>query len=368
MLLAAAALAAPTVHADVTMQTSLAFDLAGVVKAHGTTVERTTSDKQREDSEMHCEGFMSLFCGNAQSGQIVRLDRELDWQLNPKKKTYLETPFPTPEERAMAQKKMDEMFQKMKECQKEQPRAKPAKDDTSNCEMSPPKIDMRTTDEHATIAGHDARKSSVKMSQTCTDKKTGEVCEYVYGFDTWLTTDEVAGLSDVRNFQRAHLAKLGLDANNPAIKGALQQFMASYAGTMKDMQTKAASLKGYPLRTTFRLIIGGDGCSKGKSSADQTDSGAGGGGLSSLAAGAIGGLFARRNSGNQGSTAAATAANAAPALPDGYAQVVAFTVETTSVDTGPIPADQFELPAGWVPEQRKVAKDQEYTCPTAKGN
>jgi hypothetical protein len=146
----------------------------------------------------------------------------------------------------------------------------------------------------------------------------------------------------------------------------MQQFMAAYAGTLKDMSAKAASLKGYPLRTTFRLIVGGDNCSRAKSSDDQ-NSGGGATSLQGLAAGKLIGLFGKKNSGSDQSQSA-SAANAAPPLPDGYAQVVAFTVETSAVDNAAIPADQFDLPAGWVPEQRKVAKDKEFSCPTGKGD
>src|SRR3974390_198574 len=61
-------------RADVTVQQQTQFDFA-IIKAHGTTTESTTTDKRRSDSDMHCEGFMSMFCGNTQSGEIVRLDR-----------------------------------------------------------------------------------------------------------------------------------------------------------------------------------------------------------------------------------------------------------------------------------------------------
>ena len=41
---------------------------------------------------------MSLLCGNYKTGDIIRIDRSLEWQLKPDKKSYLETPFPTPEQ------------------------------------------------------------------------------------------------------------------------------------------------------------------------------------------------------------------------------------------------------------------------------
>jgi hypothetical protein len=359
--------------ADVTTQESIALDAAGIVKVHGSSTELTTSDKQRKDAEFHCEGFMSMICGNARSGEIIRLDKDLAWQLHPDKKTYLETSFPTPEERAMAQQKLQEELDKIKQCQQQQQSKRPAQSrgDTSDCDLSPPKVDLRTTDEHAMIAGHDTRKSSVKMSQTCTNKKTGDVCEMVYGFDVWLSADQIEGGADKSAFQHAYLSKMGLDLNAPQLKGITQQFMAQYAGTLKDMSAKAAALKGYPLRTTFRLIMGGDHCSSSKSDADDNGGGGGGGGgLSGLAANAggklLGGLFAKRNApGANDSTQAAVAANAPPSLPDGYAQVVAFTIETTAVTTAPIAPAQFELPAGWALEQPKANKSREFSCPTA---
>jgi hypothetical protein len=357
--------------ADVTTQESVALDAAGIVKMHGSSTELTTSDKQRKDSEFHCEGFMSMFCGNARSGEIIRLDKDVAWQLHPDKKTYLETPFPTPEERAMAQQKMQEELDKIKQCQQQQQSKRPAQSrgDTSDCDLSPPKVDMRTTDEHVMIAGHDTRKSSVKMSQTCTNKKTGDVCEMVYGFDVWLSADQLEGVGDKSAFQRAYMTKMGLDLNGPQLKGITQQFMAQYAGTLKDMSAKASSLKGYPLRTTFRLIMGGDNCSSAKSDASDNGGGGGGGGLSGLAANAggklLGGLFAKKNAPSANDpTQAAVAANAPPPLPDGYTQVIALTIETTAVTTAPIAPEQFELPPGWALEQPKANKSREFTCPT----
>jgi hypothetical protein len=356
--------------ADVTTQESIALDAAGIIKMHGSSIEQTTADKQRKDSEFHCEGFMSLLCGNTKSGEIIRLDRDLTWQLHPDKKSYLETPFPTPEERALAQQKMEETLDKMKQCQQQQAkRPAQSRGDTSNCDLSPPKVSVRQTDEHATIAGHDTRKASVKMSQTCTDKKTGDVCELVYGFDTWLTEEPIEAVNDRRDFQKAYLTKIGLDLNSPQLKGITQQFMAAYTDTLKDMQAKAASLKGYPLRTTFRFIMGGDHCSKAQQSDSDSGGGAGGGGtgLSALGGKLIGGLLQKRNAASSSDPAqAAIAANASPPLPDGYVQVIAFTVETTSVSSGAISPDQFELPSGWIKEQPKVAKANEFSCPTDK--
>jgi len=79
----------------VTIQQQSVFDLS-IIKAHSESTEYATSDKQRRESALHCEGLMSLLCGNSESGEIIRLDRDVQWTLQPKKKEYLERPFYPP--------------------------------------------------------------------------------------------------------------------------------------------------------------------------------------------------------------------------------------------------------------------------------
>jgi hypothetical protein len=369
-------------QADVTMQQTISLDAAGIVKMNGSSTEYTGSDRQRKDSSFRCEGLMSLVCGKADSGEIIRLDRDLQWQLHPDKKSYLETPFPTAAERALAQQKMQETLDKMKQCQAQQP-ARPAQKaaDTSKCEMSPPKLDVKQTDEHLTLIGHDARKTSVRMSQTCTDTQTGDVCEMVYGFDVWLTSDAIAGSEDRHAFEQAYLRKMGLDQLNPATQGAVSRFMGQYSDMLKTLAGKAGDFKGYPLRTTFRFTVGGEKCGRARQSDSQSGSSDASsqsapvsptaGGLGGLAANAIGGkliggLFGRKNSAGSSSSSGADPNAPEPAAPGAAPslQVIAFTTDTTGISTAAIPASQFEIPAGWVPEHPAPSKDREFTCPT----
>jgi hypothetical protein len=378
-----------SVHADVTTQQTTTLDVAGIITMHGNLMERTSGDKQRSDTDFHCDGLMSIFCRKAKSSEIIRVDRGLNWELHPDSKSYLETHFPTAEERALAQQQLQATLEKMKQCRPPQAAQGGAGADTSDCDLSPPKVDVAQTDEHATLAGHDARKSSVKLTQTCTNRKTGDVCELVYGFDVWLTADEVAGTSERRAFEISHLKALGLDAENPATRGAMQSFLAQYAGTMKDLASKASSLRGYPLRTRFSVSMGGEHCGQAKQlSARSTGAPGSGTGtediqdaakqdvarkvpdLGSSTANAIagkvlGGLFARKSTPAPSATAAppAAAAGGAP-----YATLLSMDVETSSIDTASIPASQFELPAGWLPEKPKTTAGKEFSCPAAQSS
>jgi hypothetical protein len=397
----------PGAHADVTVQQNMSFDVA-IIKAHGTNTEYTTADKQRRDSSTQCEGWMKMLCGNTQSGEIIRLDKDLSWALDPDKKSYRETRFMTEAERKELQARAQAMLDKLKECPT--PAAQQSQGpDVSKCQMSPPKTDVKQTDEHSTFAGHDARKSVVTITQSCKNPDSGDVCDMVFSFDSWLTQDQIEGLDQRRAFEMAYAKKLGL-TDNPALAKQLQGFLAPYAGTLKDLQAKSADLKGYPLKTTFRVLFGGEHCASAKGQQS-----AGGGGNSVLGdASSAAGQAAASSSQNEASNAASeaiaqkagsspggnvigSAANAfsskligglfqkkaapapAPAAPGasgggagaapGLIQAAQMTVETTAITTGSVPASQFDIPAGWklVVPKPTAQKDEEFSCPKTGG-
>lgn len=403
MVFVAAALAVlpPPARADVTVGQKTSMSLGGI-NIDVDSVERTTADKQRNDSTVRCHGFLALFCHDVESGRIVRLDKQVEWGLQPKKKLYSERPFPTAEQRAEAQKQLDAAMEAMKNCPMPQSQnaSQSTAPDTSQCQLSSPVINVNGTDEHATILGHDARKTSVVLSQTCTDTQTGDVCEIDYGFETWLTADQVAGTDERNAFVRRYLEAQGLDPNNPQLQHTVQQFMAPYADALKQLRTKAADLQGYPLRTTFYMAFGGPHCAKAKQAAQQQQASSGSRfSMHSLAtnalAGGLSGLFhhgaAAINTGSAGGAAAAGAANetAEPAAnaaagsmtaqsssgdstapapapqPGAMVRVVSLTTETTSIDTSSIPSDQFEIPADWQLEPRKQETNGAPKCPAA---
>jgi hypothetical protein len=372
---------------------------------HGTATEWTTTDKQRRDVDTRCDGFlMSRLCGKGTHGDIIRLDRDLEWSLEPDKKLYEETPFPTAEERLAAQQQMQAMLEKIKSCPQTQPKQQV---DTSKCQLSPPKVEVKKTDEQATIAGHETHKSTVALTQSCTDKQTGDVCEIAYNFDVWLTADDVPGLSERQAFTKAHMHKLGLDQQDSALRGQVQKMLAQYTDQIKELSSKAQDLKGLPLKTSFRMTMGGEHCGQVAKMKESADSGGGntvadagaaganaaagtatgaavntatgaagrsfggsiGGAIASSGVGAfgnkmVGGLFNKKKSDSAGdaSKAAPATAGGAPSV-----QMVEFTVETTVIDTAAIPTNQFEIPAGWklfTPTPGKQ-KSNEFTCPAA---
>jgi hypothetical protein len=395
--MACASLGSAVAWADVTIEQKTTLDVASIIRTHGSSTTSIAADKKRRDTESHCEGMMSMVCGNVRSGEIVRLDRGLTWRLRPDKKTYREELFATPEELAEARARMQARLEQMRSCpvsQKQQPI------DKSKCEMSPPKIDVHKTDDKMSIAGHDAQRTAATLTETCTNKDTGDVCDTVIATDIWLTQDNIPGGGDRRAFEQAYAKKLGLLDSQGAMSDDVAKFLAPYQAQIKQLTEKSSDLKGQPLKTTLRVMLGGQQCSASAKMKADGSAGAGNSSAGSPAAGSnpaanvaqagkaignlVGGLFHKKQTDDSqppagGATAPNTAgsAGAAPAASTGaadpysqYVQMAAFTVETVSIDTGAIPADRFEIPSDWkkdVPPKSAKQGDDEFTCPKTGG-
>ena len=392
-LAAGAAMPFSAVHADATIEQKTTLDVASMIRSHGSSTTNITADKKREDNESHCEGMLSLVCGNIRGGEIVRLDRGVTWRLRPEKKTYAEEVFATPEELAQVRAKIQERLEKMRSCpvtQRQQPI------DKSKCEMSPPKIDVHKTDDKMSIAGHDTQRTLATLTETCTNKDTGDVCDTVVAVDVWLTQDTVPGAGDRRAFQQAYAKRLGLVDEQGAMSAEVSKFLAPYQSQIKQLTDKSSDLKGQPLKTSLRVMMGGPQCSatakmqNGGSPAGGnaasgsnapgsanpiTDVAQAGKAIGSQVGNMVGSLFHKKKADDSQGTAGAGAPPAATAVPGTedpfakYVQMASFTTETVTISADPVPADRFEVPPDWKKDAPKSAKaaDEEFTCPKSGG-
>ncbi len=326
--------------ADVTIEQHTTVDL-GITKLSTTATEQYAADKKREGSEAKCSGLMSMICGKNATGEIVRLDKSLTYRLQPDKKTYREEHFPTEAERREMQQKMQAALDKMKSCAAAQPAQKPAVD-TSKCKMSPPVFASKDLGAAGQILGHDVHRSEITMTQSCADPDTGDVCDMQYAFDAWLTDDDIAGYQDRTAFDKAYIAKLGIGSGGAEMQATVASMMAPYVGQMRELSSKA-NLHGHSLRNSFHLAFGGPHCGAAQKSASSPDSGGGvPTSLSDVGGKLLTGFFAKKNK-----PEADAAALNAPTTPPGMIAAVTLVTETTAVRTDPIPASQFEVPAGY---------------------
>jgi hypothetical protein len=389
-LLSVIVMAAPlsAAVADVTIQerTQLNVD---IVKMQGTNTTRISGDRERVETDMRCDGTMSMLCRKIKALEVVRLDRDLSWSAEPNRKRYTELVFPSPEQRMELGERMHEIASRQASCPVQQ--APTIGPDTSKCKMSEPRLTVEKSNEFATIAGHQARRTTVLMTQSCTIHETADLCEMAYSFDSWMSQEKMPELAQRQDFERRLAQRMGVDAfADGRIPEHTAQFISPYAGVLKQLAVKSGELKGYPLKTTFKFAMGGPRCGSvpaagrgGESSgsvlgdassaaaqvaADSTESAvaietrdavsqAAGNGVTSTVAGSAAGAFAgklvggildrSRKKPRDADAPAPAAPPGHPAVTDGLSTLAELTIEIIAINTEPIPDDQFEMPTAW---------------------
>lgn len=350
--LAAAGLAAAHGWADVTVEQTTRLEGTGLMAAMNMSVTTTTAiagDRSRTDSEMKMDSrWMRMFAGGAGNADIVRLDRDMVYQLDTKKKRYSEISLA--DQRAEIQRSMDQM----RDAQESQQQGSSGVDE-SQCEWSEPETSVERTGAKATVAGYQAEQLSIVASQSCVDRQNpGQVCEFQLTLDQWLSPD-VPGGDEMLEYFKAYSAKLGFEVSgSPSFIQRAEGMFGNYQGLWGQMVDAMQEIKGYPVRSSFGLAIGGPQCGDMQ---DMADANAGSGETPSVSenvgkaiggsiGGALGGLFGRKKQ-QEPEAEAAPAASEPVLTPEGLYPIMTVSSEVLSVSTGDVSADQFEVPADY---------------------
>ena len=349
--------AAGTARADITIVRTTSVDGVGAMafaNMSGTSSTSISGDKSRTDSDMKMQSkLVGFLARNAMgpSGEIVLLDQDKLYHLNMNKKEYTETTFE--QLRAQMQKMSDQLNSSEN---KQQPSAV----DQSKCAWLPAKVDVTKSGEKAQFAGYDAQRVTVTATQPCQDKETGAICEVALVVDQWTSAD-FAESSEARKFYSAYVAKMGIDmSNSQDVAERAKALFSQYKGVWTEVAAKMQSVKGYPVKSSFTLGVGGPQCKDSNSqqaqasqpdSAPQSPSG-----IAGAVVGKLGGLFQKKKD-----TAAAPAAQPAPAaapvaMPPGDVALMTVSSQLVSVSTNAVSADAFTVPAGFKKIETKTQR------------
>jgi hypothetical protein len=378
-LLALIGLVAPLgTQADVTVQERGSLSISNI-NVQTTSTRQIAGEKERTESDLGCQGTASLQCGKNQQIDIIRLDRGVIWKLEPRNRRYIETSFLTVAQARSAAERSRAVAEKIKSC----PQSQPAPVDISKCELTGPVASMEMTDDVGSFAGQDAKRTIFKLFQTCKNADPNRACQVAYSFEVWLAPADIAGLSERQMFQHRYLTLLGVDNDAGASPPEFSQYLAPYRAVMRRLSENAEQLKGFPLKTTFRLTFSGQPCGSmhpspagagrpsaiagandaatqatsssaqhavgwGTADALERSTGSGVAGyVAGSAAGAftgslVGGLFAKKSKPQPPASSNATNSTNGAA-----ATLLEFSLETTSLSASPVPAAQFETPKQW---------------------
>ena len=163
--------------------------------------------------------------------RIVRPDKDLVWELDPKEQTYTETTFP--ELRA----RMERMAQELGIVTKTQ--------EASDAEV---RVETKWTKETKRIGPWEATKRTIIAHTQVVDLETGLKRGGEVVWDLWLSGN-VPGQDEMRTFSDAYRARMGL-ANEVA---PLWGFAGAYAKSFAKAIEALKELDGYPVRWSWSV-------------------------------------------------------------------------------------------------------------------
>jgi hypothetical protein len=342
-------------QADIAIERTTSVEGVGAMafaNMSGSSKTSISGDKSRTDSDMKMQSkIMGFLARNAlgPSAEIVLLDQDKLFHLNMNKKEYTETTFE--QFRAQMQKVSDQM-------NSSEDKKQPSAVDQSKCVWLPAKVDVAKSGEKAQFAGYDAQRVTVTATQPCQDKETGAICEVALVLDQWISGD-FAESSEVRKFYSAYASKMGIDlSNSQDASERAKALFGQYKGLWTEVAAKMQSVKGYPVKSSFTLGVGGTQCKDSNSQqaqASQSDnSSPRPSGIAGAVAGKLGGLFQKKKDASDAPAAPPAPAFAAVAMPPGDVALMTVSSQLVSVSTNAVSADVFTVPAGFKKMETKT--------------
>jgi hypothetical protein len=323
---------AQAVLADVTLQEQVSVEGAGLMSfanMSGTTTTVISNDKARMQSELKMESRLARMVagGLGNTAEIVRLDQGKLYQLDLEERKYNEVSL------ADQRARIEEAMADARSAQQQQPMPV----DETQCDWSEPVTEV-TRGAKATIAGYDSEQVKIAASQSCTDRSTGQVCEFTISLEQWLAPD-FSG--DANQFYQAYAEQIGLDvAGSSSFSQRAETLLGRYGELWSEVAAKTGDIEGHPVKSQFALAVGGAQCEQVKGDAGVTAGDVGASALGGLGGRIAGSLLKRRKKAEPAPESSAEA---------GMTQLLAVSTEVLSVSLDPVDAEEFEVPAGFTP-------------------
>lgn len=334
-------------QADVTVERSTSVDGVGAMAfANMTGTSRTviSGDKSRTDSDMKMQSKIVGFLARNSTGpsaEIVLLGQDKLYHLNIAKKEYTETTFE--QFRAQMQKASEQM-------NSNDDKKQPSAVDQSKCKWLPAKVSVNKSGEKAQFAGYDSERVTITASQPCEDPDTGSICEVALVLDEWMAAGFTES-SEVRKFYTAYAQKMGLDpANSQDITERAKAMFSQYKGIWTEVASKMQNVKGYPVRSSFTLALGGAQCKDSNAQQSQPDQSTssdsrGSNDIAGAVAGTLSGFFHKKQNDSPPPAAQPAPAVTPVAVPPGDVALMTVSSQLNSVSTATASADAFAVPA-----------------------
>ena len=232
--------------AQITFETKVISDgFMGIGAFESTTKTYLRTDAQRTETKLKFTGsVMKMFSPKGTTTNIIRLDKELIWNFNDRKKKYTEQTF-------------DEIRQSFEEYgesgyQQEMPSSTTNEDYETEYEWSRPVVKVENLGDKKTINGFDCQHYLASITTVGTHIETGTKDTMLFVSDLWNARNVSKKMDLVNDFSKRYLKAIGFDM--PENQG-LAMIAGMYKDQMQTLSNEVSKLKGYPIVNDMTLTM-----------------------------------------------------------------------------------------------------------------
>jgi hypothetical protein len=229
-------LVASAAQADVTRKHKVSSVIMG--NSEGTTADYYQADRHAEESATkYTSGLMKTATGGKemQAATITRVDRQLVWQLDPKKKTYTEKTF------AQFREDMKKGMAQLDSAKKEEPK------DTVSEDMYTWTVEDKSDAAAKTINGWNCK--NVHIEAKGVNKHDSLDVVYIT-INTW-NSEDVPGAKEIADYNKNYLKELGL--NEMALTPGLMSSAMLYQKQFDALIEAAKKAPGEPVTSLMEI-------------------------------------------------------------------------------------------------------------------
>jgi len=316
--------------ADATIESTVkSSGFKGMGAFEGAATKRYQGEKMWDSTSTKFTGaIMSRIAGGSENATITRVDKGVYWTLDPKNKTCLERPIEAIKRGEPGKEKPDQ--------------------EKSKVRVTKSEFSVKKTGASETINGFPCEEYLITWLLEMEDLETKAKSRSTMTNNLW-TTPETATIrkaaAEEKAFHKAYAQKVGLQISPEEGKQMGMEMFAAMSGASKEemergfarVKEEMGKVKGYPIRSVVNWSMEGDkpvtaekgGSPSSESSSDAVKSV--GGFLSGLSKG-----ITQKVMGDKGSAQGQT---------EGGSFSTTYGVKAIQADS--VPADVFEIPAGY---------------------
>jgi len=231
------------VFGQITFKTTVtSYGFMGVGAFESTTKTYLQNDAQRTDTKLKFTGsVMKMFSPKGTTTSIVRLDKELVWGFNDRKKKYTEQTF----------SEIKIMMEQGSEYQS-QPMPEQDANYESEYKWAKPIIKVKNLGEKKTINGFNCQHYLASVTTVGTHIETGLKDTMLFVSDLWNANNVSKKMDLVNDFNKRYMKAIGFDF--PENQG-LAMIAGMYKEHMQTLGDEISKLKGYPIVNDMKLTM-----------------------------------------------------------------------------------------------------------------